>query len=1103
MNTLAPAIEKPVLGRKPTAAANVFPAAMLQRKCACGGTATSANAECQQCKKKKLQRRAADFSGMETAPPIVDEVLESPGHPLDAAIRSFMEPRFGHDFGKVRVHTDQKAAESARAVNALAYTVGSNVVFAGGQYAPGKPSGRRLLAHELTHVVQQRGMRNAAPQTKLEVGPANDSLEQEADRFAEKVVGVSDTASAPPPDPNSAGTQKRLQRAVEEPAATETATEPPAAQPIVDDETQQLGPGQMRKTDFLDALKSHVCSVADSVLVSVGRTAQGCPMIERWIGHLRQRNVQYIERGIRKYASRGPQASAQDYITAVGEKVREGVARWAATGDVSGVPPELMSEMMGGGVLGALAGLVSGIGSAVSGVFSGIGKLFTKARPGGSRPGNPVAIQARLNSGSSSRPLESGVRTRMETAFGHSFSGVRVHADGGAAQLSSGLNARAFTIGSDVAFAAGEYKPGTLIGDALIAHELAHVIQQRDDADSSGSMTSDLAEYNRLEEDADLSAVDALLSLWSGTNATLKEMGRNAVPRLRSGLRLQRCSGACDKGDRESMTKINLCCTDDILKKEIKPTLLKATGQVDSALTKLKASPKSVETALKDNFTVFPDDQESVARIVNTLDLMSQEMKGNRETFVCRDAKDAQCEADKPGFRKFAETIPGVGGKDIYIKLCANYEMAAFYHGDFLVAGHWVRTFVHEYAHAASLASAGGKNISIAPKNTEFYKEGGDRYPQEKEKNLGNADCYAWFVNDVSSGPATSATAALPSSKYSSMTPWQIAQLPDSEFAQTPSDPKAGQNVTDFKRTRDLALAAFKQYGINFDIDTDTTKAVGREPRPEEMKVLTEQLKNVLNLPGVQKAIESPGARGAPTSAGPTKLSLADKVRIAQTTGEFGLKRYQLEMAISSGISSSSKLLMETLYKYWTKYSLAPGQPTDQEMHIAAFLFFAEYPGVPGFYHPLEDRFYLSSSANLKKAEDVSTARHETLHFLGGRQKTVEAFKKRYGTDYIRHWCIFEEGTGDMLAREAAPAKAALVKPPTGSGSTPKSEGTTVTVIPPYEEEVNFMKDLIAKVGKNGRELVLQAYFTGEIPEEIFKILDTAPTTVCGSSAKG
>ncbi|MET1081660.1 MAG: DUF4157 domain-containing protein [Burkholderiales bacterium] len=91
------------------------------------------------------------------APPIVHEVLRSPGQSLESATRAFFEPRFGYDFSRVRVHADERAAESARAVNALAYTIGADVVFAERQYSPEATAGRRLLAHELTHVIQQGG----------------------------------------------------------------------------------------------------------------------------------------------------------------------------------------------------------------------------------------------------------------------------------------------------------------------------------------------------------------------------------------------------------------------------------------------------------------------------------------------------------------------------------------------------------------------------------------------------------------------------------------------------------------------------------------------------------------------------------------------------------------------------------------------------------------------------------------------------------------------------------------------------------------------------------------------------------------------------------
>lgn len=109
------------------------------------------------CRKNRpaLQRSAVS-SAPETVPPIVHEVLRSPGQPLDPATRAFFDPRFGHDFSRVRLHTDATAAESAREMNARAYTVGREVVFGAGRYSPGTGAGRGLLAHELVHVVQQR-----------------------------------------------------------------------------------------------------------------------------------------------------------------------------------------------------------------------------------------------------------------------------------------------------------------------------------------------------------------------------------------------------------------------------------------------------------------------------------------------------------------------------------------------------------------------------------------------------------------------------------------------------------------------------------------------------------------------------------------------------------------------------------------------------------------------------------------------------------------------------------------------------------------------------------------------------------------------------------
>ncbi|SFE85711.1 DUF4157 domain-containing protein [Nitrosomonas sp. Nm166] len=170
----------------------------LQRKCACGNH-TTAGGECPECSKKKMgiQRKLAISASNDPleqeadrvadqvmaapanaavsntplriqrymgqgpgdtgiAPPSVDRVLASSGRPLEPALRQDMEQRFGHDFSQVRVHTGSAAELSARDVNSHAYTVGNHVVFGAGQFAPNSSAGKRLIAHELTHVVQQR-----------------------------------------------------------------------------------------------------------------------------------------------------------------------------------------------------------------------------------------------------------------------------------------------------------------------------------------------------------------------------------------------------------------------------------------------------------------------------------------------------------------------------------------------------------------------------------------------------------------------------------------------------------------------------------------------------------------------------------------------------------------------------------------------------------------------------------------------------------------------------------------------------------------------------------------------------------------------------------
>lgn len=134
---------------------------------------------CNKCRKGRRLQRSKIGSLPDFAPPVVNEAIASPGRPMDASTLQFMQSRLGHDFSRVRIHTGGKAAESAHAVNAQAYTVGRDVVFADGRYSPATSDGRGLLAHELVHTIQQS--ENRAVRPLMDEDPA---LERQADRLS-------------------------------------------------------------------------------------------------------------------------------------------------------------------------------------------------------------------------------------------------------------------------------------------------------------------------------------------------------------------------------------------------------------------------------------------------------------------------------------------------------------------------------------------------------------------------------------------------------------------------------------------------------------------------------------------------------------------------------------------------------------------------------------------------------------------------------------------------------------------------------------------------------------------------------------------------------
>jgi len=312
----------------------------------------------------------------------------------------------------------------------------------------------------------------------------------------------------------------------DETPSTENGTEAGALEPavaaapllLVDDEAEQIQPEQMRKSDFLATLRDAVCATANEGLASAGQTTSGCPWVEYWFGYAADQDAAYVEKAIRKYApDTAGAATAGEMIPIVTARVRQSVDAWVRTGEITGVPEEFSGAAM----------QEPGAGSP-----AGTPRVLFKARPGGARHVNDAsALRDQLGRGT---PLAANVRSRMEAAFGTNFSNVRIHDDSTANQVSDGLNARAFTIGNHVAFSSREYRPGTLVGDALIAHELAHVVQQ---GHASAESTPDDGANRALEQDADRSAWSAVAS-----QAGLKSPAWPTMPRLTTGLRLSRCS---------------------------------------------------------------------------------------------------------------------------------------------------------------------------------------------------------------------------------------------------------------------------------------------------------------------------------------------------------------------------------------------------------------------------------------------------------------------------------------------------------------------------------------------------------------------------------
>jgi hypothetical protein len=453
-------------------------------------------------------QKEGEASTANTASSSIESKLSSSkgsGAPLPDDVRTNMESSIGADFSNVNIHTGSSAVEMSKDLHAQAFTHGSDIYFNSGKFDTNSTSGQHLLAHELTHTVQQ----GAAVQKK-EV-----------------------------PDVQKQGT------------ANNTPTTPATARYIVEDNVVPSAE-QLTKTAFLNRLNREVCTVTDAAFVGTPFTTESCPYITRAFARLRTQTPVQIETTLLRYDARLQNAiNLRQFFEILTNRVSTAVTTWLQTGDLSGVPEEIVSQIPASvrtaisamstarSVVNTINSGISTIASGVSSVLSSIGSIFFKSKTGDSKPTqSPQNILQTLGEGSA---MESGTRSKMEGAFGTSFSDVKVHTDTTSASISGDMNARAFTIGNHVAFGSSEYKPGSLAGDALLAHELAHVQQQKGNTANSIMEKSNNADDSLLEEQADNQAVNTVAQIWSKSNNQQIEIPKGKIPEIKTGLKLQRC----------------------------------------------------------------------------------------------------------------------------------------------------------------------------------------------------------------------------------------------------------------------------------------------------------------------------------------------------------------------------------------------------------------------------------------------------------------------------------------------------------------------------------------------------------------------------------
>ncbi|MEO8568249.1 MAG: DUF4157 domain-containing protein, partial [Ginsengibacter sp.] len=498
------------------------------------------------------------------------------GNPLPPAVREQMESSFGADFSGVKIHSDSASVQMNESLNAQAFTHGSDIYFNAGKYDANHTGGKHLLAHELTHVVQQSGGTNIR---KQEDTPDSNAVTNTQGRF------LTDDSATP-------------------------------------------AEGQMTKSEFLQRLNTEVCETVDEALRFTGSSSDNCPYIREVFARYQNNTPAQIEEVIQRYEPSTQFAqSAQDLIQMVKAHAFTAAIQWAANGVLPGLSQGIASQISSG--ISTVSNAVSAVTTSISNAVSSIGNLFFKSKPGVQ---SPFGVMRSLGKGN---PINSSTRGRMESAFGTNFSDVQIHTDSKASGLSGGMNARAFTVGNHIAFGSGEHKPGTLVGDALMAHELAHVVQQKEQSQTIFTKPQYISSDAHLENDADSSTYDFLM------NQTLQSGQKKSIrPKMKSGLSIHSC--------KKTTVPHTPCTAPETA--SVNSYRTRSSGWIDAALIKLREKPvrADVLASLQRNFGATDGVEANLPGIIEKVVTAQAQM--NASAYYCAGTEDSTCAKGHCGY---------------------------------------------------------------------------------------------------------------------------------------------------------------------------------------------------------------------------------------------------------------------------------------------------------------------------------------------------------------------------------------------------------------------------------------------------------------------